>query len=117
VSWFARIIFVGAVVEGAVAVLAFVIAGPMALVASFVGSGIAFGAQVAAVASLRPGMAAPPGEFNRRFAATIAARAVSFVIVAAVLFGFNTVLPPLWVAAGYLTVLLSLLFAETKFLT
>lgn len=116
-SWFAKIVLTGAVVEGVVAVLAFALAGPMALVASFVGSGIAFGAQVAAVASLRPGMAAPAGEFNRRFVATIAARAVSFVIVVVVLIGFNAVLPPLWVAAGYLTVLLSLLFAETKFLT
>lgn len=116
-NWFARIILVGAVVEGAVAVLAFVMAGPMALVASLVGSGIALGAQVAAVASLRPGMAAPQGEFNRRFVSSIVARAVSFVIVAAVLIGFNTVLPPLWIAAGYLVVLLSLLFAENKFLT
>jgi hypothetical protein len=116
-SWFARIVLVGAVVEGAVAVLAFVIAGPMALVASLVGSGIAFGAQVAAVAGLRPGMAAPDGEYNRRFVASIAARAASFVVVATVLIGFNAVLPPLWVAAGYLVVLLSLLFSETKFLT
>ncbi len=116
-SWFAKIVLTGAVVEGAVAVVAFAMAGVMALAASLVGSAVAFGAQVAAVASLRPGMAAPAGEFNRRFVATIAARAVSLVIVVAVLIGFNAVLPPLWVAAGYLTVLLSLLFAENKFLT
>ena len=116
-SWFAKIVLVGAVVEAAVAATAFLVAGPMALVASLVGSGVAFGAQVAAVAGLRPGMTAQAAEFNRRWAASVIARAVSFAIVAAVILGFKAVLPPLWVATGYLTVLLSLLFAETKFLT
>jgi hypothetical protein len=117
VNWFAKIIVTGAAVEGVVAVLAVAMAGPMALAASLVGSGVAFGAQVAAVATLRPGMTAQAGEFSRRFVATMVARAVSFLVVAAVILGFKTVLPPVWVAAGYLTVLLSLLFAETKFLT
>lgn len=116
-NWLAKIVMTGAVVEGLVAVAAFVVAGPMALVASLVGSGVALTAQVAAVASLRPGMTAQAAEFNRRWAASVIARAVSFAIVAAVILGFKAVLPPIWVAAGYLTVLLSLLFAETKFLT
>ncbi|MEK6767672.1 MAG: hypothetical protein AABY85_01645 [Gemmatimonadota bacterium] len=115
-SWFAKIVLTGAVVEGAVAVVAFAMAGVTALAASLVGSAVALGAQVAAVASLRPGMKAPVGEFSRRFVASMAARAVSFAIVAAAMIGLKTVLPPIWVAAGYLTVLLSLLFAETKFL-
>lgn len=116
-TWLAKILMTGAVVEGLVAALAFVMAGPMALVASLVGSGLALGAQVVAVASLRPGMTARAAEFNRRWAASVIARAVSFAIVAGVILGLKTMLPPVWVAAGYLTVLLSLLFAETKFLT
>ncbi|MBI4542936.1 MAG: hypothetical protein HY705_07900 [Gemmatimonadetes bacterium] len=115
-SWVAKLVLTGAAAQTLVAVAAFAAGGLLALLAALVGSTVALGAQIAAVAVLRPGMKAAAPEFNRRWATGIAARVASFALVAALMLGLKTTLPPLWTAVGYLTVLLSLLFAETRFL-
>jgi hypothetical protein len=107
---------VGAAVEVAVAVAAFLVDGAMALVAALVGSGPALAAQIAAVGLLRPAMSAGQGEFSRRWAMGMAIRGASFAVVAVIMVVLKDVLPPAWTAAGYLTVLLSLLLTETRFL-
>lgn len=115
-SWVAKLALTGAAVETLVAGAAYAAGGLIALLAALVGGAVAFGAQIAAVAVLRPGMDAAAPEFNRRWARGIATRAASLALVAALILGLKTTLPPLWTAVGYLTVLLSLLFAETRFL-
>ena len=98
------------------ALAAFFKAGPLAMAAAFAGSGVALGAQVVAIVLLRPGMRSPSGEFVKRWAGGMAARGASFIVVAMVILGARHMLPPVWVAAGYLVMLLTLLFAETVFL-
>jgi len=116
VSWVARMALVGGAAELVVAALATVEAGAAGLAAALVGGGIATAAQVAAVALLRPGMQAGTPEFVRRWATGIAIRGGSAVVLAVVVFATRTVLPPLWMALGFLAVLLTLLYAETRFL-
>jgi hypothetical protein len=99
-----------------VAALATFQAGAPGLVAALVGGGIATSAQVAAVALLRPGMKAGTPEFVRRWVTGIAIRGGSAVVMAGVLFATRAVLPPLWTALGFLVVLLTLLYAEMRFL-
>lgn len=115
-SWLAKLIVIAASAEAAVAALAFMAGGSMAAVAALVGSGVALSFQIAAIVMLRPGMTAPGAEFLKRWSGGIAARFVSFLVVTAIIIGFKSVLPPIWVATGYLIVLLTLLFAETVFL-
>ncbi len=115
-SWVARMTLVGGVAELAVAALASVEAGALGLAAALVGGGIAASAQVAAVALLRPGMKAGTPEFVRRWATGIAIRGGSAVVLAGVVFATRMVLPPLWTALGFLVVLLTLLYAELRFL-
>jgi hypothetical protein len=110
------LIAVGALVEGFVALVALWKGGLWAMVAALVGSGVAFAAQVVAVAVLRPGMRAPAAEFTRRWGAGMAVRFGSFVVVAVLILGLRDLLPPLWVATGYLATLLILLFGEYRFL-
>jgi hypothetical protein len=107
---------VGCAAELVVAALASVEAGLLGLAAAMVGGGIATSAQVAAVALLRPGMKAGTPEFVRRWATGIAIRGGSAVVLAGVVFATRTVLPPLWTALGFLAVLLTLLYAEMRFL-
>ena len=115
-SWVLRMALIGSAVELVVAALALAEAGVMGLAAALVGGGIATSAQVAAVALLRPGMKAGTPEFVRRWASGIAIRGASALLVVALVFATKTVLPPLWVVLGFLAVLLTLLYAETRFL-
>ncbi len=115
-SWVARMALVGSAAELAVAALALAQAGVMGLVAALVGGGIATSAQVTAVALLRPGMKAETPEFVRRWASGMAIRAVSALFVVGLVLVTKAVLPPLWVVLGFLGVLLTLLYAETRFL-
>jgi hypothetical protein len=107
---------VGSAVELVVAALALVNAGVMGLAAALVGGGIATSAQVAAVALLRPGMKAETPEFVRRWASGIAIRGASALVLVALVVATKTVLPPLWMVVGFLAVLLTLLYAEMRFL-
>lgn len=117
-----ELILVGAAAELFIAVLAlFAGGGPsggglMAMVAALLGTSVAFGAQIFAVATLRPAMKAKTPEFTKAFGLGMAARFGSFLIIAVVILAFRSVLPPAWVGAGYLGMLLLLLFAETRFL-
>ncbi len=115
-SWVARMALVGGAAELVVAAIASVEAGVPGLEGALVGGGIATAAQVAAVALLRPGMKAGAAEFTRRWAAGIAIRGGSAVLLAGVVFATKAVLPPLWTALGFLAVLLTLLYAEMRFL-
>ena len=115
-SWVTRMACFGGAAELVVAAVAAVEAGVTGFAAALVGGGIATAAQVAAVALLRPGMKAGTPEFVRRWASGIAIRGGSAVALAGVVFATRSVLPPLWTALGYLAVLLTLLYAETRFL-
>jgi hypothetical protein len=109
-AWF------GGGAELAVAVPAAALAGERGLVAALCGGALAAGAQLAAVALLRPGMRAGTPEFVRRWAAGIAVRAVSAAALVALVLATRTLLPPLWTVLGFFAVLLTLLYAETRFL-
>ncbi len=115
-SWVIRMALMGSVAELVVGAIAAVEAGARGLAAALVGGGIATAAQVAAVALLRPGMTAGTPEFVRRWASGIAIRAASALLLVGVGFATRTVLPPLWAALGFLAVLLTLLYTETRFL-
>jgi hypothetical protein len=116
VTWIVRMALIGSAAEMVVAALALMNAGVMGLAAALVGGGIATSAQVAAVALLRPGIKAETPEFVRRWAVGIAIRGASALVVVALVFATKAVLPPLWVVLGFLAVLLTLLYAETRFL-
>jgi len=106
----------GSVAELVVATIAAVEAGIAGVAAALVGGGIATGGQVAAVALLRPGMKAQTPEFVRRWASGIAIRGACTLVVVGLAVATRAVLPPLWMAVGFLAVLLTLLYAETRFL-
>lgn len=91
--------------------------GVRAMAAALIGASIASAAQVAAVAMLRPAMQSQLATFQKRWVLGMAARFASFVALAALMIALKDTLPPLWLASGYLTTLLVLLFAETRFLT
>lgn len=111
-----RLVKAAAVVELLIGLAAFAMGGPPALAATLIGSGIAFSAQLAAVALLRPAMQAETPRFAQRWAIGMAIRFGSFIVVAAVILAAKAVLPPAWVAAGYLGMMLVLLVLETRFL-
>ncbi len=115
-SWVLRMALIGSAAEAVVAVLAALNAGVMGLAAALVGGGIATGAQVTAVALLRPGMKAQTPEFVRRWASGLAIRGAAALVVVVLVFATRAVLPPLWVVLGFFGVLLTLLYAETRFL-
>lgn len=118
-----KLIAVGAVAEAIVAIVALVAGGSapggrvMALAAALIGTSIAFAAQLVAVVMLRPAMKAEMPVFARRWVGGMAVRFGSFVVLAVVMVTLREVLSPAWMAAGYLGMLLVLLFAETRFLT
>jgi len=116
VSWVGRMTLLGGAAELVVAALALLSAGTLGLAAAVAGGGIAAAAQVAAVALLRPGMKAPQAEFVRRWASGIAIRGVAALVVVVLVFATKAVLPPLWTVLGFFAVLLTLLYAETRFL-
>lgn len=115
-SWLGKLVATSAVVELVGMAAGLVVSGLAALVAALLGGTVAVAAQLGAVAMLRPGMAAPGREFVRRWTGGMALRMASFVVVAVLIVGTRNVLPPLWLAAGYLLQMLTLLFAETVFL-
>lgn len=112
-----RLVVTAAALELVCGAFGFVGAGPMAGVAALIGSSIATGAQVAAVALLGPAMRATAAQFQQRWVLGTAVRFGSFIVLAVVLVLAKQALPPLWMAAGYLGTMLVLLFAETRFLT
>ncbi len=115
-SWVTRMAVFGTAAELVVAVVAAALAGVPGLAAALVGGGIAAAAQVGAVALLRPGMRAGTPEFVRRWASGIAIRAGSVVVLAVLVLATRAALPPLWTVLGFLAVLLTLLYTETRFL-
>jgi hypothetical protein len=116
VNWALRMALVGSAAELLAAAIALAEAGIMGLAAALVGGAIATGAQVAAVALLRPGMKAGTPEFVRRWASGIAIRGASALAVVGLALATRAALPALWMAVGFLAVLLTLLYAETRFL-
>ena len=81
-----------------------------------VGGGLAVGAQLAAVALLRPAMDAPQQVFMARWYAGMGVRALVLGLLLAVSATHCTALPLLETTLGYIGVLLPLLFLETRFL-
>jgi len=116
VSWVARMAVLGGAAELVVAAVAAVEAGARGLAAALAGGGVAAAAQVTAVALLRPGMKAGTPEFVRRWATGIAIRGAGVVVLAGLVLVTRSALPALWTALGFLAVLLTLLYAETRFL-
>jgi len=118
-----KLIVAGAAAEAIIAIVALVAGGGsaggrvMALAAALVGTSVAFAAQLVAVAMLRPAMTAETPTFAKRWVGGIAVRFGSFVVLAVLMVTLREVLSPAWLAAGYLGMLLVLLFAETRFLT
>ncbi len=112
-----RLVTVGSILEGAVALAALALDGVMAMAAALIGSSIAMGAQLAAVVLLRPAMGGTQGAFQQRWVLGMAVRFASFLVLAVLMFVLRASLPIAYLAAGYLCTLLVLLFAETRFLT
>ncbi len=100
----------------AVATPALLLGGGPALAGAACGGALAGAAQVAAVALLRPGMGAPTRQFVRRWAGGVAVRAVSALVLVGLVLATRALWPPLATTAGFLAVLLTLLYAETRFL-
>ncbi len=115
-NWIGRMARYGMVAELVIAAAALVDKGLRGVVAALVGSFIATSAQLTAVALLRPGMKAQTPEFVRRWATGIAIRGASALILVGLVLVTKTVLPPLWLVVGFLGVMLTLLYAETRFL-
>lgn len=115
-DWRMKVALAAAALELFCGVFGFAFGGMMAGVAALVGAGVASGAQVAAIVLLRPAMGAEAKTFQQRWALGMALRFGSFLVIAALLLTVRHVLPPGWLAAGYLSTLLVLLFAETRFL-
>jgi hypothetical protein len=115
-NWLLPLALTGAAMELFSAGFAFVYGGLMAGVAALVGASIASAAQVAAVVLLRPAMQAENKTFQQRWALGMAVRFGSFLVIAVLMLTLKQTLPPLWLAAGYLSTLLVLLFTETRFL-
>jgi len=81
-----------------------------------IGGAVAVGAQLGAVALLRPAMTAPQARFIARWAAGMAIRALALAGLLAV--SITRSAPEILPASlGFLGVLLPLLFVETRFLT
>ncbi len=115
-SWIVRLALFGAAAAVVVAALAWWQAGPVGLAAALAGGALAAAAQTAAVALLRPGMTAATPEFVRRWVSGIAVRGASALALVALVFATRAALPPLWMVLGFFGVLLTLLYAETRFL-
>jgi hypothetical protein len=112
-----RLVMLAAALETIAAVIAFAIGGAPAGAAALIGASLATGAQIVAVVLLRPAMQGPQGRFQQRWVLGMAVRFGSFVVLAGVMIATRDVLPLAWMAAGYLVNLLTLLFAETRFLS
>jgi len=93
-------------------VVAAVIAGR----AAGIGGAAALGAQLGAVALLRPAMRAPQPVFMARWLGGMGVRALAVGLVVAIAATHRAELAPLPTSLGFLGVLLPLLFLETRFL-
>lgn len=111
-----ELIVIGAAAEALIAALGLILGGVMAMAGALVGTSVAFGAQIVAVARLRPAMKAEVPEFTKQWVSGIGIRFGSFMVVAALIVGLRSVFPPAWVGAGYVAMMLLLLFLETRFL-
>ncbi len=106
----------------ALALLAALGTGLIAIVATLggrpagVGGGVALVAQVWAVALLRPKMGAPTPEFMGRWLGGMAIRFLSLAALVVWSVTHRAEFPVLQTAGGFLGVLLPLLFLETRFL-
>jgi hypothetical protein len=116
VSALRRLVLAAAALELFSGAFGFAVGGMSAGAAALIGAGIAAAAQIAAIVMLLPAMQAKAGVFQQRWVLGMATRFASFLALAAVMIVTRAVLPPLWMAAGYLGTLLVLLFAETRFL-
>jgi hypothetical protein len=117
VTWSARLAGFGVALAGLLALAAALVHGGDAAVATACGSVLALVAQTVAVALLRPAMGASTTAFLRRWTAGLAIRGTSLVLLGALMLLTRQTFPILWMAGGYLGVLLPLLFMETRFLT
>ncbi len=77
---------------------------------------VALGAQLGAVALLKPAMGAPQPVFFARWLSGMGIRALALGIVLLAVIVRRDLFPPLDTTMGFLGVLLPLLFLETKFL-
>lgn len=84
--------------------------------AAAIGGVVAVGAQLGAVALLRPVMNAPQPVFMARWLAGMGVRALALGGVLAIAATQRATLSPLPASLGFLGVLLPLLFLETRFL-
>jgi hypothetical protein len=116
VSWSARVLGSGLVLAALIVGIAALARGGDAALAAAFGSVLALAAQVAAVALLRPAMGARTPEFVQRWAAGLAVRGAGLLLLVALMLLTRRTFPVLWMAAGYLGVMLPLLFTETRFL-
>ena len=115
-SWSARLIGTALALAVVLAGVGGLARGAAAAFASASGSWLALLAQVAAVALLRPAMGARTPEFMRRWLAGLGVRGASLVMLIGLMLLTRRAFPVLWTAAGYLGVMLPLLFTETRFL-
>ena len=115
-SWSARLVLPGLALAALIAGVAALARGGDAALAAACGSLLALVAQGAAVALLRPAMSARTPEFMQRWAAGLAVRGASLLLLVALMLLARRMYPILWMAAGYLGVMLPLLFTETRFL-
>jgi len=116
-TWMRRLALAGAAMEILSGGFGLAIGGLFAGIAALAGASIASAAQVVAVVMLRPAMKAETRTFQQRWVLGVAVRFASFLVLAVLMVTLKNVLPPVWLAAGYLSTLLVLLFAETQFLT
>ena len=115
-SWQTRLVGTALALAVGLAGVAALARGGDAAVAAACGSMVALAAQVAAVALLRPAMGARTPEFVQRWAAGLAVRGASLLLLVGLMLLTRRMFPILWMAAGYLGVMLPLLFTETWFL-
>jgi len=97
-------------------VVLLVVAAVIAGRAAGIGGAAALGAQLGAVALLRPAMRAPQPVFMARWLGGMGVRALAVGLVIAIAATHRAELAPLPTSLGFLGVLLPLLFLETRFL-
>jgi hypothetical protein len=83
---------------------------------ALIGGAVALASQLAAVALLRPAMAAPNPEFMARWLGGMGIRALALGTLLAVSATHRAALPLMATMLGFLGVLLPLLFVEIRFL-
>ncbi len=110
------VVAIGAALGVAAAGAGWLAAGAAAALGAGLGGVVALGAQAWSVALLRPVMGAKTPEFMRRWGLGMVVRAVGAAVVIVLAVVLRGRVPALWPAAGYLVVLLPLLFTETRFL-